>query len=90
MLEFTGVIVIDCSVITVIVVEPEIGAQHAGDRECPPVQGDTLADDLWVGAEVPLPGRMAEDRNLRLTGLILFGKQKAAEQRPGPEHGKQV
>lgn len=52
MLEFTGVIVIDCSVITVIVVEPEIAPIAALIIVVPAANAEAKPDDAPIVATV--------------------------------------
>ena len=70
--------------------KPEGRRHHADDRVARPVDADGAADHLRVGAEAPPPERVAEDRDRGPAAEVLAGQERAAEQRPHPEHREET
>src|SRR6266852_1636934 len=61
------------------------------DREVMLVQGDRSSESVWIGTEAPLPQSIADHNDwMRVWCPILFGKKRAADQRPYTQYVKVI
>src|SRR5258708_37775562 len=69
----------------------KILGSDADDREVMLVEGDRSSENVWIGAEAPLPQSIADHNDWMRVGCpILFGKKRASDQRFYTENVKVI
>ena len=73
-----------------VIREPEGFRHHSRDQEIPPFHRDVMADKVWVRTEVFPPELVTKDNHVRVSRLVFFGGENAAQQRGNSERFKKT
>src|SRR5215210_818078 len=68
----------------------KVGPGHANHGVALPGQRDGAPEDAAIPAELPLPERVAQDKNTGPAEAIVFRRNRAAQHRACAEHAEEV
>jgi hypothetical protein len=68
----------------------ESGRHHADDATGFGIEQHCLAEDVWIGAELRLPERVADYGDVVVAGAVVIGPDGAAELRGDTESVKEI